>query len=117
MSTNVIEHGSGRMARWLRERRVRMAAWIALVEGVLVIFHAIPRWPALGVAVAIVAGYLWAGRNARQPSVRQAGWILAASQALVLLIPVFALLFWTVAVVAVVILGAIALFVLFSQRN
>ncbi len=48
---------------------------------------------------------------------RQAGWTLAVSQAFVLLIPVFALLFWTVALVAVVILGAIALFVLFSERG
>ena len=112
----VIEHGSGRMTRWLRERRVRLAAWIALVEGVLVLVHAVPRWPAIGVAVAIVLLYLWGGRNARPGPVREGGWVLAVSQALVLLIPVFAFLFWTVALVAVVILGAVALFVLFSRR-
>jgi hypothetical protein len=116
MSANVIEHGSGKTTRWLRERRIRMAAWIALAEGVLVLVHAIPRWPALAVALVIVAGYLWAGRNARPGVVREGGWILAVSQALVLLIPVFMLIFWTVALVAVAILGAIALFVLFSRR-
>lgn len=116
MSTGVIEHGSGRTTRWLRERRTKMAVWIALVEGVLVLVHAIPRWPALAVALAIVALYFWTGRNARPPVVRQAGWILAVSQALVLLIPVFALVFWTIALVAVVILGAVALFVLFARR-
>jgi hypothetical protein len=117
MSANVIEHGGGRPTRWLRERRTRLAVWVALVEGVLVLVHVVPRWPAFGVAIAVVAAYLWVGRTSRSPLLRQAGWTLAVSQALVLLIPVFALLFWTVAVVAVVILGAVALFVLFSERG
>ena len=117
MSTIVIEHGGGKTTRWLRERRVRMAVWIALVEGVLVLVHVVPRWPAFGVALALLAAYLWVGRSARSGLVRQVGWTLAVSQALVLLIPVFAFLFWTVAIVAVVILGAVALFVLFSDRG
>ena len=116
MST-VVEHGSSKLSRWLRGRRVRMAVWIALVEGVLVLFHVVPRWPAFGVAVVLIAAYLWAGRKARSASVRQSGWTIAASQALVLLIPIFALIFWTVAVIGVVILGAAALFVLFSERG
>jgi len=115
-SQGVVEHGSGKVSRWLRERRLRMAVWIALVEGVLVLVHAIPRWPALGVAIAIVLLYLWAGRNARPGAVREGGWILAASQAFVLLIPVLTFVFWTVALIAVVVLGAVALFVLFSRR-
>lgn len=94
-----------------------MAVWIALVEGVLVLVHVIPRWPAFGVAVALLALWAWAGRTARSGSVREVSWTVAVSQALVLLIPIFTLIFWAVAVVAVVILGAAALFVLFSDRG
>lgn len=117
MSTSVIEPGSSKASRWLRERRTRMAFWIALVEGVLVLIHAIPRWPAFGVAIAVLGVYLLFARNARSGLVRESGWTLGVSQALVLLVPVFAFVFWTVAVVAVVILGAVALFVLFSERG
>jgi hypothetical protein len=116
MSTNVIDHGAGKTTRWLRDRRIRLAVWIALVEGVLVLVHVIPRWPALAVAFVIVAVYLWAGRSPSRPTIRQAGWILAVSQAFVLLIPVLALFIWSVALVAVVILGAVALFVLFTDK-
>ena len=30
----LVEHGSSRMARWLRARRVRIAFWIAVGEGI-----------------------------------------------------------------------------------
>lgn len=112
----VIEGGQSRPGRWLRERRFRLAIWIALVEGLLVLVHVIPRWPALGLAIAIVLAYFWAGRSSRQAAIREAGWILAVSQSLVLLVPVFAFLFWTVALIGVVILGIVALFVLFTDR-
>ena len=68
MSTNVIEHGGGKTARWLRERRVRMAVWIALVEGVL--FVAILF---LGLVYVWAKGDLaWLRRTAGEPSEREA---------------------------------------------
>jgi len=54
-SQGVIEHGSGKVSRWLRERRLRMAVWIALVEGVLVLVDAIDWWVVVALAVVGVA--------------------------------------------------------------
>jgi hypothetical protein len=113
----VIEHGTSRIGRWLRARRVRFALFIALAEAVLIIVHAIPRLTALIVAGAIVAVYLWAHRRLRSDGMRQAGWIVAASQSLVLLVPVFLIFFWTLALVVVAILGVVALIALFSERS
>ncbi|MDQ2982667.1 MAG: hypothetical protein M3R70_01900 [Actinomycetota bacterium] len=112
----VVEHGTSRLGRWLRARRLRIAVWIALIEGLLIIVHAVPRLTALIVAGSIVAIYLWAGRRIDWDAGRQLGWIIATSQALVLLVPVFLIFVWTLAVVVVAILGVIALVALFSER-
>jgi hypothetical protein len=115
-SGEVVDHGTSRLGRWLRTRRLRVALWIAAIEGLLVIVHAIPRLTALIIAGAIVAIYLWAGSHIRSDAARQFTWIVAASQALVLLIPILLIFFWTLAVVAVAVLGVIALIALFSER-
>ena len=112
-----IEHRSSRAGRWLRARRVKLALWIAVAEGILIIFHAIPKLTAIVIAAAIVAIYLWAARNLRSDTARQFGWIVAASQAIVLLIPVLQIFFWTLALIAVAVLGVVALIALFSQRT
>jgi hypothetical protein len=112
----VVEHGTTRAGRWLRARRLRTAGILAVAEGLLIVVHAIPKWAALIVAAAIVAVYLWAGRNVRWDTARQLGWIVAVWQALVLLVPIFLLFFWTLAIVAVAVLGVIALIALFSER-
>ena len=36
-----MEHGTSRTERWLRARRVRIALWIAVIEGILVVVHVI----------------------------------------------------------------------------
>ena len=115
-SGTVVEHGTSRPGRWLRARRFRFAGWIALTEGILLLVHAIPRLPTLVVAAAIVVLYLWTGRRIGWDSVRQAGWIIATSQALVLLVPVFLLFFWTLAIVVIAIIAVVALVALFSER-
>ncbi len=113
----MIEHGSTRGGRWLRERRLRFAVWIAVVEGLLVVVHAIPRWPALIVAGLVIAAYLFVGRNVRSDGMRQIGWIAAASQAFLALIPILFIVVGTLALIAVGILAVIALVVLFTERS
>ena len=49
--------------------------------------------------------------------VRQASWIFAASQALVLLVPLLFGFFKTLAYVALAILAVVALFFLFTERG
>jgi hypothetical protein len=113
---DVVEHGTSRPGRWLRARRLRLAGAIALIEALLVVVHAIDKLAALIIAAAIVAVYLWIGRKIRSDTGRQTSWIIAASQALVLLVPIFLLFFWTLAIVAVAVIGVIALIALFSER-
>ena len=112
----VIEHRSSRLGRWLRARRVRIALWIAVIEGVLVVIGPISRWIAVLVGVGAIAFYFLAGRDLPSQVGRQASWIAAASQALVLLVPVLVVVVGTLALIAVAILAVVALIALFSDR-
>jgi hypothetical protein len=117
VTDHAIEHGGSRGGRWLRARRTRFAAWIAVVEGILIVVHAIGRWPALIVALAVLATYLVAGRNLRSDTGRQAFWIAAASQGLVALVPVLWFFNKALAIVVVAVVAVFALIVLFTERR
>ena len=112
-----IDAGSTRTGRWLRERRLRIALWIAVVEGVLLVVHVLPRWPMLFVAAAIIVLYMATVRSIRSDTGRQVAWVAAASQAFVALIPVLVIVVGTVALVAVAILAVLALVFLFRERS
>jgi hypothetical protein len=113
----VIEHGSTRTGRWLRERRLRIALWIAALEGLLIVLGQIGRWPAIIVAGAILVAYLLGARSIKSETAYQVMWIIAASQALVALVP---LIWWFVtrvlAIIIVAALAVVALVYLFSDR-
>lgn len=116
--SDVVEHGSTRAGRWLRERRLRIALWIAAIEGLLIVLHQIGRWPAIIVAGAILVAYLLGGRSIKSDTAYQVMWIIAASQALVALVP---LIWWFVtrvlAIIIVATLAVVALVFLFSDRS
>jgi hypothetical protein len=113
----MLEHGSTRAGRWLRERRLRIALWVAVVEGILIVFHAIPRFPALLVAALVIVAYLALRHSLRPDTVRQAAWVVFASQVFVALIPVLLFIVGALALVALTILALVALFVVFSDRH
>jgi hypothetical protein len=111
-----IEHGSTRAGRWLRQNRLRIAFWIAVIEGLLLVFGEITRWGTLLVAVLIIVGYFALGSRLRSPLARDVAWIAAVSQALVALVPVLLFVLTGLAIVAVAILAIAALIVLFGRR-
>jgi hypothetical protein len=113
----VIEHRQGRFGRWLRERRVAIAVWIAVIEGLLLIVHAIPRLLTLAIALLIVVAFFWLGHRLRPGALRDVAWIAAVSQAFVMLIPILAIVVGTLAFVAVGILAVLALVLLFTSRS
>jgi hypothetical protein len=113
----LVEHGSTRAGRWLRARRLRFATWIAVVEGLLVVVHVIPWFVALALAGAALGFYVWLGRELRSDVVRQGSWIAAASQVLVVLVPVLVALIGGLAILAVGVLAVVALLVLFTDRR
>jgi len=113
----VVEHGMSPSGRWLRARRLRLALWIAVLEGLLVVVHVIPKWPALIVAGVLLALYVSLGRRIQSDAVRQASWIAAASQAFMALIPILVIVIGTLTLIVVGILAVVALVVLFADRR
>ena len=113
----VVEHGSTRSGRWLRRNRIRLALWIAVAEGVLVLFDGVPGWIAFLVAVALIAFYAFVGRRVTSDALRQSAWVAAVSQVLVALIPLLVAFVAVTAVAVVAILLAAALLFLFLGRR
>jgi hypothetical protein len=115
-SQPMIEAGTTRTGRWLRERRIRLTLWVAVIEGLLVAITAdLTKWTVLVIAAILLAFYIVAGRHMRWDVGRQLSWIAAASQALAILVVVLAFVLGFVAILAVVIFAIIALVYLFSD--
>ena len=88
-----------------------------MVKGILVVASIIPEWAVFVVAVAAGAYWWLSGRNASSPMVRQASWILAASQVFLVIVPLFFIFFKTVAYVVLAVLAIVALIFLFTDRE
>jgi hypothetical protein len=117
MNVLAIEHRSTRTGRWLRARRVKFALWIAVIEGLLVIFDVIPNWVALLVGALILGFYIIVGRQLRSDTARQGSWIAAAAQVLVALVPILLFIVGTLAIIALAILALVALVALVADRR
>lgn len=113
---DTIEHGSSHAALWLHERRIRTALWIAVIEALLVVLHVINRWASIGIAVAVIALYFFAGRHARSSTVREVSWIAAVSQAALILIPIVLAIVGTFALIVLGLVAVVALVALFAER-
>ena len=117
-SQPMIEAGSTRIGRWLRERRLRLALWVAVVEGLLVALTPdLTKWTVIIIGTILLALYIVAGRNMRWDVGRQLTWIAAASQALAILVVILAFVLKLVAIVAIVAFAIIALVYLFSDSR
>ena len=111
-----IDAHSTRVSRWLRERRLRIALWIAVLEGIVVALErGVSRWTVLFLAIAVLALYIFAGRNIRWHAGRQLAWIVAASQCLALLVVILVFIVKIFAIVLVIGFAIIALAYLFSD--
>ena len=112
----VIDANTTPVGRWLRARRVRLAIWIAVAEGVIVALeNDISKWTVMILAIAVLALYFVAGRDLKWDTGRQLAWIAAASQVLALLVALFAFIVWGIALGAVVVLAILALVYLYSD--
>ena len=114
----MIEAGGTRIGRWLRERRLRIALWVAIIEGLIVaLTPELTRWTVLGIGAAVLGFYVVAGRNMNWDVARQLSWIAAASQALAILVVILAFVVWISAIVLIGILAVVALVYLFSDAK
>jgi hypothetical protein len=117
-SRSVIEHGTTRAGRWLKARRVRLALWIAVIEGVIVaLAHDFSRWTVIAIAIPVLALYVFWGRHAGSDTARQLTWIAAASQALAVVVVIMAFILDWLALILAGIFAAIALLFLFGDRG
>ncbi len=113
----LIEHGETRLARRVRQNRVKVALAIAALEGILVLAGAIPWWIVVLLALVALVGYAGWGRAHESADVRVATWTVAVSQLLVVLVPVLAGALVVLAALAVVVVAAVALAVLLLDRG
>jgi hypothetical protein len=112
-----IEHGTSRTGRWLRQRRLRTALWIAVIEAVLAAFtHDISRVTIIVLAALFVPIYLIWGKN-QGDTIRQLTWIAAASQALAVVAAVLAIFVGLLVLLIAGIFAAVALYLIFSDRR
>src|SRR5919205_3564685 len=112
----VIDAHSTRASRWLRERRLRLALWIAVLEGIVVAIRGdISRWTVIVIAALVLAVYMSLRDRIRWDAGRQVLWIVAASQVMALLVVILAFVVGIVALVLVALFAIIALAYLFSD--
>jgi len=113
----VIEHGTTRGGRWLRERRFRIALWIAVIEAVLAAFTSdVSRWTIVLLAAICISIYFLLGRT-RQGVFGQVTWIAAASQALALVAVAAAAFIGTFVLILAGLFAVVALVLIFSDRG
>jgi hypothetical protein len=109
-----IEHRRSRIGSALRESRLRLVLAIVIVEGLLVLFGAIPWWTVLVLAAGALALYVGIGRENKHQALHEGTWIAAVSQLAVVLVPAVALVLTTLFLIVLVVaaVGALALLLL-----
>ena len=114
---SVLEHGTTRSGRWLRDNRIRLALAIAVSEGVLVAFDVIDGTLAILVAFVLILFYFAFGRKLRWDWARESSWVAATSQGFVALVPILVIVIGTLAVIGVAVIAVVALVLLFAERR
>ena len=107
--------GAGRRAGTSGGSRSPIA--IAIVEGILIVVDELSKALALIVAIAVVVGFFTVADRLRPERAREVAWIAAVSQAIVMLVPVLVIVIGTLTIVAIAVIGVIALVLLFSRRG
>jgi hypothetical protein len=108
---------SSRSSEYLRVHRYRITLWIAAIEGLLVLLHVIPHIAVYVLAIGALAFWVLAARNFSSTTARQLSWIFAASQCLVLLVPILLFFAKWIAILSITAVAVAALFILFADRD
>jgi hypothetical protein len=115
--SRTVEHGSTKTGRWLKERRIRIVLWIAVLEGIVVALSDFTKWTVIGIAIPVLAIYVVWGRNAKSDTAYQIAWIAGASQALAVVVVILGVLLSWLPLVLAAIFAVIALVFLFHERG
>jgi hypothetical protein len=117
LGQGALPESSTKLGRWLRERRVKIALSIAVVEGVLILLDQIAGWLALVIGAGILVFYFFVGRSLGSDAGRQATWIAALSQAALALVPIVLFLTTALAIFVLAVLAVVLLAALFIDRR
>ena len=90
--------------------------WIAAIEGLLYVVHALHWWEAVGLAALGVLLLVVRRPESRSDLVRQMSWVFAVSQLLVLCVPIALTIVTAFAIGIVALLAIAALIFLFTER-
>ena len=113
-----IEHGSSRFGRWLRVRRIRIALWIAVLEGIIVaVSKDYSRWTIIAIAIIVLGLYVVIGRRLESDTGRQIFWIAGLSQSLAVIVVIFSFIVVWISLIIAGIFAAIALLFLLNDRG
>ena len=112
----VIDHGSSQAERFLYANRYKLILSVVIVEALLVAIGALSFWLAIVIAGCLLVLYLLFRRELSGTSLELA-WIVAASQALGVLVFVLVLVTAALLVVAVVVLAIAVLASLLADRR
>jgi hypothetical protein len=115
--SRTVEHGSTKTGRWLKERRIRIVLWIAVLEGIVVALSDFTKWTVIGIAIPVLAIYVVWGRNAKSDTAYQIAWIAGASQALAVVVVILGMLLSWLPLVLAAVFAVIALVFLFHERG
>lgn len=112
----VPEERTSRTARWLHERRLRLALLIALVESLLILLGGLGWFWVVGMAVVALVLYFLGGRT-RYQFVHELTWVFAASQLIAVVVPVLWELVKFLAIVALVLMALVLIAFLLLDRR
>jgi hypothetical protein len=113
----LVEPGESRAGRWLRERRLRIALVIGVIESILVLTSQIRWFWVLGLFLLLAAAYVYVRRRFENETLRQVAWTAAFSQVLPFVIPLLWGLVKGIAIVLLVIVALIAAALLYLDRR
>jgi hypothetical protein len=117
-SQSAIESGGSKAGRWLHERRLKLALYIAILEGVVVAIRGdVSRWTVVALAALVLIIYMLLRDRLRWDAGREVIWIVAASQAMALLVVLLAFVIGALSLLLVGVLAVVALVYLFNDRR
>jgi hypothetical protein len=102
---------------WLWTNRVKVALGLAILEGIVVALeNDFSRITVLVIAVPIILFWLLAGRSLDSQLGREISWVLAASQALAVIVVILDFIIGALALFLVAAFAAVALYLLFQDH-
>ena len=102
----------------LRQNRIKISLWIAVIEGLVVaVSKDYSRWTIIAIAIIVLGLYVVIGRRLESDTGRQIFWIAGLSQSLAVIVVIFSFIVVWISLIIAGIFAAIALLFLLNDRG